>query len=327
MNDTSPVFRPLLAHAWRASLQYPWLLFFGFFASFLGLGGFWELLFNTQNTEGAATFMAVVQAIITGNGNTFVRGIAEASRAAPGTIALTALLFLLLLGILVGLLALAALASATLIDTAHKTALQHRTTFRAAWAVGRRFIYKILGVHLMMKAGVAVLFLFAGLLFNATFAMRGVFFFIDFLLFIGIVAIALGVSLLTMYAVSYIVLRGFMMREAFVTATRLFLRHWLVSLECASLFFVLSFATGVAALGIIIYLFQPLLRLSLLLAYATLPGSAPFIMVLWILIVLLLLIGIAAFFTTYQTITWTLLFMRLTERGATPKLIRLFHKK
>lgn len=325
MTDTSRVFRPLSLAAWQALTQYPWLLFFGFCTSILGLGGFWELFFNIRHislsaTDAVATFQAMGS---TGALSRFLQGIIHALTNTPVS-ALIVLLFFCAIAAS-GLLVfwIAAIGHGALIDTAHKTSRKLRTTFAAGWVVGRRFSWRILGIHLILKATLLGLFFGIGILLVATMNARGIFFALSFVLFLLLIACALIIVLLTMYTAAYSVIRGFSLTESFTRALHLFTTHWLISIEFSLITFLVSFALGLITLLTLLLITTPFLFIVLIFATLQPLGGVGLLMIIWILVALALFAFASALFTAWQTLAWTMLFIRITEEGATAKIIRI----
>ncbi len=328
MTAPSPVFRPLLKLTLGNIRQYPWSVLLGLAMSLLGVGGFWELVVNTGSASASATQLAAgiewwvghsAYAVLQGFSRTLVESPVSAILLLATLTTIALLVF--------GAVWLAATSHGALIDTIRKTTLERKTTLRAAWAVGRRFSWKLVGIHLAIKLSIGTAFLVAGFFFYATagtqsIVVLGALFCILFLL----LAFSLTATLTIMYAASYCILRGFTVRESLRLALALFLKHWLISLECATLFFALSVAIGFATILAMLVLSIPFVFLVMTFSILALATGVWATLALWIAIALLLLAGAAALFTTAQATLWTLLFLELTERGATPKLVRLFHK-
>lgn len=329
MTASSPVFRPLLKRTLRNIQQYPWSIVLGLAMSLLGVGGFWELVVNTGSASASATQLAAtIEWWVGGNAYAVFEGLMRALRESPLAIVLLLLILVAIACALLGIVWLAAVSHGALIDTIRKTTLERKTTLRAAWAVGRRFSWKLVGIHLAVKLSIGAAFLCAGFFFMATVGQEsiivaGTLFLILFLL----LAFSLTATLTIMYAASYCILRGFSVRESLRLAVALFLKHWLISLECATLFFALSIALGLTTILVMLVLSIPFIFLIMTFSMLSFATGIWATLMLWLAIALLLLASAAALFTTTQATAWTLLFLELTERGATPKLVRLFHKK
>lgn len=328
MPNASPVFRPLLRSAWHIAWARPWLFLFGLTTSFLGVGGVWELLANSTNASlSGANALAAIGAWI-GSGDAFnvVRGFFVALREAPGTLLITIAIFLLLALLVLGMIWLGAVGNGVVIDTTLKETRRLKTTLRAEWAVGKRFALSLIGIHLTIKVCLAALFVLAGLFFEAAINTRGVLLVFAMLAFIVLVAGSLATTFLTLYAACYRVIRGFSIREALQAALLLFRNHWLIALELATLFFLISLVIGLITFLILLLFTIPFVFLIIMFQLLHLPGGIGLVITFWLLIAALLFACATAFFTTLQTTSWTLLFLQLTEGTATPKLMRLFHK-
>ena len=329
MIDTSPVFRPLLRSAWQMTWKRPWLFLFGLLTSFLGVGGLWELLWNSTNASLAAAESTANLGAWLGNGSAgaLFLGILRAIREAPGTLLVTAVFFLLIAASVLCIFWLGAIGNGVIVDTTLKATRNLKTTLRAEWAVGRRFALSLLGIHASVKAGLVALFILAGFFLEAATKARGILFIVALIAFIVLVVGSLATTFVTLYAACYRVIRGFGIRESIRASLHLFHAHWLLSLELATLFFLISLVVGLIAFLALLILSIPFVFLIIMFQLLALPGGISFVITSWLIIAALLFASATAFFTTLQTISWTLLFLRLTEGTASAKLVRLSHKK
>lgn len=328
MADSSPVFRPLLRSAWHITRTYPWLFLFGLLTSFLGVGGVWELLANSTNASITAAQSLTTIGAWFGNGDALamVRGFFRAVSEAPGTLLATTLLFLVIALAVLCIFWLGAIGNGVIIDSTLKAMRRLKITLRGEWAVGKQFALSLLGIHLIIKACLAGLFILAGLFLEAATSARGVLLVFAMAAFIVLVGGSLATTFLTLYAACYRVIRGFSIREALRASLALFRSHWLIAFELATLFFLISLAIGLATFLALLILTIPFVFLIIMFQLLQLPGGISIVITLWLIIAALLFAFATAFFTTLQTVSWTLLFLQLTEGRATPKLVRLFHK-
>lgn len=328
MVDSSPVFRPLLRSAWHITWTHPWLFLFGLAASFLGTGGLWELLANSTDASVAATQSLAAIGAWFGNGDALamVRGFFRAFREAPGTLVAATLLFLVLALAVLLIFLLGAVGNGVIIDSAMKATRRLKTTVRGEWAVGKRFALSLLGIHITIKAGLALLFIFAGFFLKAAISAKGLLLVFAMAAFIVLVGGSLATTFLTLYAACYRVIRGFSIREALRASLVLFRSHWLLSIECATLFFLISLVIGLVTFLALLILTIPFVFLIIMFQLFHLPGGMSLVITFWLIIAALLFACAAALFTTLQTVSWTLLFLQITEGNATPKLMRLFQK-
>ncbi|MDO8581896.1 MAG: hypothetical protein Q7S16_03400 [bacterium] len=328
MVDSSPVFRPLLRSAWHITWSRPWLFLFGFAASFLGVGGLWELLFNSTSASiTAAESLATIGAWL-GNGDAvnMVRGFFRALREAPGTLLITTVLFLVIALVTLCIFWLGAIGNGALVDSTLKSTHHLKTTLRGEWAVGKRFAFSLLGIHLIVKIVLIGLFIVAGLFLEAAIHTRGILFLFAMAAFIVLVGGSLATTFLTLYAACYRVIRGFSIREALRASFTLFRSYWLVALELATLFFLISLVIGLITFLVLLILTIPFVFLIIMFQLLHIPGGINLVITFWLIIAAILFACATALFTTLQTVSWTLFFLQLTEGGAISKLVRLFQK-
>lgn len=328
MVDASPVFRPLLRSAWQIAWTYPWLFLFGLATSFLGVGGVWELLANSTNASITAAQSLKTIGAWFGNGYALamMRGFFAAARETPGTLVLTTALFLAIVLVVFCIFWLGALSTGVIIDSTLKATRRLKTTLSAEWAVGKRFALSLLGIHLIIKACLAALFILAGFFLEAATSARGLLLVFALAAFVVLAGGSLATTFVTLYAACYRVIRGFSIREALRAGVQLFRSHWLVALEFATLFFLISLLIGLATFLVFLILTIPFVFLVIMFQLLHLPGGISLVITVWLIIAALLFACASALFTTLQTVSWTLLFLQLTEGTATSKLIRMFHK-
>jgi len=138
-------------------------------------------------------------------------------------------------------------------------------------------------------------------------------------LFVIFVPVAVGLSLLLKYAIAYHVLDNKSFISALEHGRKLFAKNWLVSLEMAIILFIINFAASLIILAILTLALLPLLLLGLIFQIS-------WLVILAMLLAIALIIVFGAVLTTFQTATWTNLFLRLKDKGALAKLERIFSR-
>lgn len=321
MANTS-LYRGILKKAWQITWSRKELWILGFFATFLGISGVLEVVVRAWSripAEGWNLFSFVQTSY---PGAPFVSGLlAPGGRIAVEPSALVPLI--IILAIFVALLWFVASSEAALVWTV-RGGKKKLPTLEESFAHGRKYGWRLVGLHVLSKLLLAALFLMTSLplflvVHQATYR-NALLYFISFIIFFPLVLI---VSFMTIYAVCGIVLRGERALQAFHTAWDLFRRHWLISIETTLVLFVVNLLAGLVLLVFALLLSIPV---SLLAVGAFVVGSQQlFVGVFMVAIILLVLAAlfIGSIVTTLQLATWTLLYGRLRRRGALAKLTRI----
>jgi len=151
--------------------------------------------------------------------------------------------------------------------------------------------------------------------------------FILFLLgFLLACLVGLFATVLTIYAAGYVVVEEHGLKDAIENAWRLFIKHWLVSLEigvvvlCCEILLIFVAIWGIALLflpGVLIWL------LSLFTFSSTMwiAGSTISIILSTIFVMVL-----GSIFTVFTTGVWTYLFMKMHQEGILSRIISVFHR-
>jgi len=139
--------------------------------------------------------------------------------------------------------------------------------------------------------------------------------------FIVYIIFAVVVCFLTAYATNYIVLKNLNILAAIKEAWGLFSRNILISIEIASLLFLLKIASFIFVLCLFLLVLIPLF---IVLLYALATNSLLGLIMSWTLIILAFLIIYlltAAIFTVFYLACWTISFIKLTEETLWGKII------
>jgi len=143
------------------------------------------------------------------------------------------------------------------------------------------------------------------------------------LFFIVFLPLAISISLIIKYSIAGVTLENQSFVKSLESGWSLFFKNWLVSLEMAILLFLINFFVSLASIFILSVVVLPIMLA--LIIFNILP-------LLYILIFLsfLLLVIMTAVLMSFQTSTWTLLFLELRGSKASnvkAKLERIFSKK
>ncbi len=148
----------------------------------------------------------------------------------------------------------------------------------------------------------------------------------DMLMFFGVfilaVIVGLVVSFLAIYAAGYVVVEEYPLFTAIEEAWRLFLAHWLVSIEVG---LVILFFNVLIGLVSFIALFVSILPTLVLWFVAIKMGSYLLVsiaLLIGLFIFALFIIFLGSIFTVYTTSAWTYLFMKMHKHGMASRILR-----
>lgn len=321
-------YRHVLAEAWSVVRSSKMLWVFGFFVSFLGNGGVYELLVQGTGRLGLQQDFGGAFALI---------GVLPSEEKFAGALeaigAYSATIYLLLAVTIVALLAVAVwvvVSSQGGLIAGIRDRLKGRAlTFRGSFASGNEVFWPLLTLNMLSRLTIMALFylLLALLLLLLTKVtlVSSLLYLVGFLILIPLTLI---VGFVTVYAACYVVLQRLRFVEALESALALFRKYWLISLETAAILFginiAVAFGIGAAmsALGLAILPF--VVGASLVESGPALGVLLSLAVVLGVLVLAVVGSGLAAF----QYATWVVLFNKLHVRGhgASSKLARWFQR-
>ncbi|MFH1173035.1 MAG: hypothetical protein V1692_00725 [bacterium] len=330
------LYRPILKQAWFHTWRHKFLWLFGFFAAWLGTSGEYELFirsFDRINEKGSLLININQFIATTGvfSANT-VNNLKMLATTRPLDLVWLILLFLVI--ILAGLFIVWAVVTAqgSLISSIRKVAKNQPANFQDGLDAGLAKFWPILWLNLIYRLIVFILFLALGVIFAYFFANvfvssqanaglgSFILFLVGFIIFLPLVFV---VSFIIRYAACYAVIKNFRFKEAIRQGILLFAKNWLISLELSLILLFLHIAVAIAIILLVIVVGAPLiLLLSMLYAMSFAFGFYTVVMIT-IFILLAVIILAVSLFSTYLWSCWTLLFLQLTEKGGTSKLVRL----
>ena len=139
---------------------------------------------------------------------------------------------------------------------------------------------------------------------------------------IGIVS-GVVVNFLMIFVSAFLVLEKYDWKKAAAAAWRLFLKHWLVSLEMALVMFVIYLLVGLfLAVGALIIMI-PVVATVIFARFVMLPGLGDVAVFAGSLLAVCLVLLAAGFLGTFHVGSWVLLFQRMKQDTAVSKLVRL----
>ncbi len=318
-------YRHVLKDAWHVAARNPVLWVFGFFVSFLGNGGIYELLIQGTGRLGLEEPFGGFSAVwsIFPNARESFAAIGElgAFNVAAAGLLMVALLGMAAIGVWV-----VVSSQGSLITGIRDRLRQRKTSFSSMFASGNEVAAPLFFLNAVSRIAVTLGFylllsLMVLLLSEASLA-NALLYLIAFLILIPLTVI---VGFVTIYAASYMTLYRTRLVEGLEAAIALFRAYWLISLETAVILFALNVAAAImlgAAVFVLIAFFFVVYGFFLAAGF----GAWLFFFVSAVITVTLLVLT-GAFLATFQYSVWTALFLRLNTRGhgGVSKLVRLFH--
>ncbi len=320
-------YRHILADAWRTVRANKALWLLGFFVSFLGNGGVYELLvqgtgrLGLREDFGRFTSLGLLPGwgkLTTSLENLHAGNIIIVLLVALTAIALTLVAFWVVIsaqgGIIVG---------------ARDGERGRKTGFGSLFAAGNEVFVPLLAVNILSRAAVAAFFYLLLALTVLYLADANIWIFLAYLSgFIFLIPITLIIGFVTIYAACYITLQRLSFVAAVESAIALFRKYWLISVETAALLFAVNLlaalgiglVTGAAGIALIPFLIgASLLKSGILLSFVA--AFAAFAGVIFLAFV-------GAFLAAFQYAVWVSLFTKLHVRGheGASKLARWFDR-
>jgi len=185
-----------------------------------------------------------------------------------------------------------------------------------AWQAGTKHFWRLFFLNLLKKIALlafAILMGFATV--NVIINASGADFIIFVLLFILVVIVGMILSFLAIYAAGYVVVEEYSLGNAIEAAWKLFLDHWLVSIEVGLIILFLNIVLGVVVLASFFLLFLPTLFLWVI-AIQIVSSTLYFIaMMAGLALFLLFIVFAGSVFSVFTTASWTYLFMKMHKHG------------
>lgn len=309
-----PHYRDALSHGWTLARQHTYLWVFALFAAFAGHFGISSAV---STVYGGAISGGQVSVVRLSNISSFITAFPRSLDASV----LAIWLLLTLLGLGVGLTLVALVSQGAIVSASARWFGRKKLPEAAdAWHAGVSHMWRLLG--LVLLKGIAIS-LIARIIAAVSAATAGAAFsnLLFLVVFLTLLVAGLIVSFLHVYAVGFVVVEGYSLKDSLISAWRLFVDHWLVSLEVAVLLAGVGLVFGLAALiglplfmlpAIILWFFAVNAGSAALYGFGVLVGSLLFIA---------FLMFIGAIYTVFSLSTWTYLFMKMHRHGIVSRIV------
>ncbi len=325
--STGAFYRQILADAWRTVRRHRTLWLLGFFVSFLGNGGVYELVVQGTGRLGLQE----------GFGKYFTFGLLPGERtlaAALGDLGTgNQLLLLLVILAVLALLAIAAWvilsAQGGLISAIRAADKGRAPTFNVSFSAGNEVFGPLLALNLLSRLMAAAIFYLLLALTVLYLADANVWSALAYLAgFVLLLPLTLIIGFVTLFAACYVTLQRLPFVAAVESAVALFRKHWLISLETAGMLFGVNL---LAAAGIGLVIGAAGIALIPFVLGASLLGSGAALGIVGLaatIVAVLFLATVGSGLAAFQYAVWVHLFTKLHQRGhgARPKLARWFDR-
>ena len=317
-------YRHIIRDAWEGVRNNPVLWIFGFFVSFLGNGGVYELLIQGTGRLGLdqdfGGFLAI--AGLLPSGPELWRTVMRTQGTA--LVLLTAVIALALL-----IIAVWAVVSSqgALIQGARDAARKKKHTFATLFAAGNEVVGPLLLLDILSRVAVSAFFYLLLSILIFLLAKASVLAALGYLVaFLVLIPLSIIVGFVTIYAACYLTLHRMRFVEAVESAIALFLKHWLVSIETAVILFALNVLVAFA-LGLSLAILAAIVFVLYGLTIALTGAVAWILLLIGGVMALGMLVIAGAGLAAFQYAVWTELFLKLNKGGAAvAKIVRWFRK-
>lgn len=317
-----PFYRKIIHRAFRISWKNPWLWLFGFFAAFIGNGSVYEALFRGLNnlSEGRSVFDTLRE--YADSGVLSLISWAKFTTLWHGDLSglILSVLFLLLFICIVALLiGLGVICQAGVIHSVVAIDEKKKVSFKHSFKAGLEHFWPVLELNVFTKVILlGIVFLLVYIVWQlaphnvAMYTIATIIF-----VLLGIV-----IYFLTVYGTAFIVLRR---RSAFVAlkyAWHLFRHNVVLNLEMGLLLFIFNvlLIIGFFAAGFI--LMSPFFLLYMIFALAGIKLGATILAGILVIVAIIFIFFVGAWWSTFQLGAWALLFEELVLKGGKSKLRR-----
>jgi len=319
------LYRNILKQGLIITWQNKYLWFFGFFVALLGNGGIYEIIFKALRGEtsqdlfvGLRNFVAILF-----SSDNLLANIVSLFKNDPANMIILLGTSLIMLIVFIFIIWMIMVSQAAIINNSANIINKNNKSLgvKDSITIGRNYFWPVLGLNAVVKIVIGLIFLLIGWSVIINDANL-----VYVILFIVLIPIAIIISFIIKYAIGYVVIKGKNFIDSITAAWRLFIKNWLVSIEMAFILFFINFLVGLGILLLTIVLSIPLIFL-IYLFYVVLSLSGFWLMISLAFIVLLLIVVISgSALATFQTVSWTGLYLELINQGGTSKISRWVDK-
>lgn len=319
------LYRKILIKSWKTTWENKYLWFFGLFAGLI-TGGNYKIILNTLSGDMDKTvFPGLRRMSETGIFSASVfSNIANIAKDDPVSLIVIMFVIIALLALTAFLIWLSVISQVSLVNNSAGYLTGKKNNFSSGVASGMNNFWPVFSLNIFIKLIIYVAFIIIFLPLLLTSYQVGYMvsslYLLAFVIFLPVSIIA---SFIIKYAIAYVVLKKNSFKESIRDGWKLFINNWLISIEMAFVLFFIEFLVGISAILVILILAVPLLFLAY--AFYQFISLAAFYLIAILAFVLFLVIVIlmASVMATFQISSWTGLFVELTSKGGTSKIVRV----
>ena len=321
-------YRSILKQALNLSWKNKYLWFFGLFASLTIAGGTIESQFITQSFGEGVTgsSFAGLESILNAAGifGAIFIGI-PALFSQNIIVILNSITIIILIVALAAAIIWLAISSQAAIVKATKKLLNSKKKiqsleFRESLSEGSKKFWPVLLLNILIRFLITIAFFISSLPLLLMIISDSYFFVILYtILFVIFVPVALSLSLIVKYAISYCILEDEPFIKALEKGYDLFKKNWLISLEVGVLLFLITLLSSFVLLVLLTIFVFPLFAAGAIFSYF-------WLIALTVLIAFIVVITFGSLLTTFQISSWTNLYLHLKANKGRAKLERLFFR-
>lgn len=322
LSKKESIYRPTLKKAWQITWQNKYLWLFGFFATFLGSGSVYDVVIKGWQTLGEKVlyksllnFTAPPFVIFEDTGSALVNKL-----GAVGIIAGSVLGIVLIFIIYI----VALIAQGSLIYSSGKIAKHRKASIKEAIERTLARIYHIFVINIGAKILIFLMLFSIGLpiyyLVGKSILWSNILYFVAFLIAIPVSLIILFIMI---YSVAGIMTKNLLFTEAIKDSLEILKKHWLISLEMALILLGISILLGILTTVFLVIVSIPMLILAIALFFLVGEIGLTIVMLITLLFFLFSVIMAGSFFTSFQLTSWTILYLKLSEKNVLSAVIRI----
>ncbi len=323
------LYRGILGRALKITWRHKYLWFFGLFASLLGNGGEYEVLFRGLSGDSGQSFFPFWHNLArTGlfSGQT-LDNISQLFKSDTLSMVILLLIGLIILALFCFLVWLTIMSQGALVSNSAGIIAGKVRVFKDGIVAGVKNFWPVFGLNIIIKAIIYLSFVLIGLpvifsLFRGSRPGANILYVILFIIF---VPIAIAFSFMIKYAIAYVVIKGSGFLQSLSQGWKLFIKNWLVSVEMALVLFFINFLAGLGVILLISILAIPFLFLALV--FYKLMSLVGFWLVIFFGLAsfLFIIMVVGASLSVFQISSWTGLFIELNGKGGVSKVARVFN--
>lgn len=319
-----PTYRQALSHSWKLAWHHKLIWIFGLFAAFLGQMGLLGLLSSVSLH--ASSFSNASDINWWTGFKLLCTGEFHLTLPLAGWVWLVWLL-VIFLGLALFLIFVSVSSQGALIHASAQWAKKDTLPdVDKSWHAGTQHFWSLFFINVFKKIFICVLGLVVG--WGALNALIGTVTTWDLvlflLLFILAAAVGMVLSFLIIYVAGYVVVEKYPLSWAIPAAWKMFIKHWLVSIEAGVIILVLNIAVGIIALVGFFVLFFP----AIITWFVAMLGANSILLVIGFvvgaLLFVLFIMFLGAIFTVFTTSVWTYLFMKMHRGGIISRILHVF---